>query len=560
MSSSHVELVETSFWRVVAIHAHGVQIQAYRLFYVLKVHVLAKTAPLIPGSQSRMPTPTKGAIWIAAVVLLASTLGLLQHSNFTNSINQTLQHLDFTNPVNQTRLDDYHRVGADWYVKSPTLEGYDVSTLGKSCAYDAYDEYSTTWKCRECFLNKNNSAPRCCPLKRRGHCNPFPRESWKLRAFSEYDPKSSLDMEMRTLRNVQNGNRYYEKQPLCMPLSSCFNLSRCDASILTIYNNETTTTENSKLIEYAVKNSPLLKQVDRFEDACLSVVFPTTYISARAMREAQHWNMGMNNLLWRLSDFQFNTWNGDYAFNTFHVERAAVASSGLNRPQVRPGYDQVLPLYRIWARPMPPQAVDIHRPRKWLLSFRGGIQDVMTPYYQHRWLAAEYWENAMDVLVDVSCRRHGKPNYKNYSLPGTIYPAMMINSTFGFAPGGSGVGSYRFGEYLSTATIPVVVDDFVAPLYPEIDWSGCIVRVSESRIIDLPRILRGYTAQDIASRQKRCWQIHEIVYGEHQTSKGWVHDYRVTFTKALEIWSARVASEIYKARQIDSLMHDQVVL
>ena len=263
----------------------------------------------------------------------------------------------------------------------------------------------------------------------------------------------------------------------------------------------------------------------------------------------------MNNLLWSMSYFQFKTWTSDSAFHSFHVERAAIVSNALNRPILRPGYDLVMPLKRKWARAIAPHQFDIHRPRKWLLSFRGAIMDSRTPYYQHRWLAAEYWEDAPDVLLDVSCRRGSSPNYKNYALPGSIYDDMMMNSTFGFAPGGSGVGSYRFGEYLSTATIPVVVDDFVAPFYPEIDWSGCIVYVSESRIVDLPRILRGYSAQDISDRQKRCWQIHETVYGEHQTKQGgWVNDFRVTFTKAMEIWSFRVASEVDKARHIDSLM------
>ena len=182
---------------------------------------------------------------------------LLQHLGFATPVSQTRleQHLvalrstfalgpAFSlNPVNQTtQLDDYQRVGSTWYVKSLTLEGYDGSTLGKSCDYD---EYNKTWKCRECSPDKNNSTARCHPLKRRGYCNPFRRESWKLRAFSEYDPKSSLDMEMRTLRNVQNGNRYHEKQPLCMPLSLFFNLSQCNSSILTIYTNEITMPEKS---------------------------------------------------------------------------------------------------------------------------------------------------------------------------------------------------------------------------------------------------------------------------------------------------------------------------
>ena len=37
-------------------------------------------------------------------------------------------------------------------------------------------------------------------------------------------------------------------------------------------------------------------------------------------------------------------------------------------------------------------------------SFRGMVKDRPQPYYQHRWLAAEYWDTSQgDVLVDVQC-------------------------------------------------------------------------------------------------------------------------------------------------------------
>jgi hypothetical protein len=118
----------------------------------------------------------------------------------------------------------------------------------------------------------------------------------------------------------------------------------------------------------------------------------------------------------------------------------------------------------------------------------------------------------------------------------------MWESTFGFAPGGSGVGSYRFGEILSTGGIPVVTHDLVLPLAPEMDWSDCVVRVSEARIVDLPRRLRSMPAEEVRNRQRRCWHLFQSVLGDKRLEEGkWTSDERVTFARSMEIWSVRVS-------------------
>jgi hypothetical protein len=121
---------------------------------------------------------------------------------------------------------------------------------------------------------------------------------------------------------------------------------------------------------------------------------------------------------------------------------------------------------------------------------------------------------------------------KNYDEE---YSDMMWNSTFGFAPGGSGAGSFRFGEILSTGGIPVlVVDDhqqssssssWVPPLYPEeaigtaggnssSTWKQCIVFVEERYLIDLPRILRRMSATEIRQRREHCWRLFQNIIGD----------------------------------------------
>lgn len=435
----------------------------------------------------------------------------------------------------------------------------DLNRYGKSCVF-----VQQAWKCQECGLpnnNNNNSTaanavaatPVCQPLQRvRTNCDKSMviRQPWDdpPRVSSSFDPTQADDeVEMRTLREL-GAVSLYLKQPLCT-LGKCFDLSKCDPQVLTIYANKTesSSSSGSDLIDYAVNHSSVnLTRVSHPDQACLSVTFPDTYATAEELYSADHWSssnrQGRNNLLWDMGNFRLSPWTGDHAFQQFHCEYAAVASQSLTGPIARVGYDQVLPLVRKWGRRTAPSQVKIHRPRRWLVSFRGDIQHKGIPYYHHRWLASEYWESSDDVFVDVQCRKHHEI-YKEYEHPSTIYEEIMWNSTFGFCPGGAGVSSYRLGEYLSTGTIPVVVGDIVAPFAPEIDWSGCWIKVPEARVVDVPRILGEISSQEIRRRQKRCWHLHEMIWGERQLldNKRWVDEPGVTFTRGMEIWGIRIA-------------------
>jgi hypothetical protein len=185
------------------------------------------------------------------------------------------------------------------------------------------------------------------------------------------------------------------------------------------------------------------------------------------------------------------------------------------------------------------------------------------PYYQHRWLAAEYWEDSVnDVIVDVQCKHlkllsAGKSIVKPYQLiAAASFDDMIWNSTFGFSPGGSSVQSYRFGEILSTGGIPVVTQDFVPPLHPEVDWSGCIVRVSEARIVDLPRLLREYSKTEIEGRQRACWHLLQNVIGDRQDGNVWREDGRVTFSKAMQVWAIRISNALARRERILALQQE----
>ena len=104
------------------------------------------------------------------------------------------------------------------------------------------------------------------------------------------------------------------------------------------------------------------------------------------------------------------------------------------------------------------------------------------PVPQHRWLAAEFVRGP-DIAVDVRCVGVGgrQREYEQPRGPAGGYTALLLNSTFVFAPGGGGPHSYRFAEVLAAGAVPVTTADLLLPFEPEVSWDECVVRVAEAR-------------------------------------------------------------------------------
>jgi Exostosin family len=485
--------------------------------------------------------------------------------------------------------------------------------VGKSCRYDRRRRWICR-SCPDAYNSSTvpSSTSRlhqqsCHTLRPRGKCPAFRRFDWSTatRSVSHYDPQNDIELDYRTLSFA--GRFFYHMQPQCTLTNSiCFNLDRCQQQRpdintsfdgydttgrrppLAVYvnmtrpRNSTTPWIAMDVMDFAIQQS-IIRVVSDYRDACLILAFADTYETITDLHTSESWNNvptsqndpldrgslgsgGRNHLIYNMSRFRFHQakrLSSDAPLTLYHVGLAAVASDAWTSSLFRPGFDQALPLPRHWHRKENHAAhlatssradsvatLDIHRPRKWLLTFRGNIRDGPQPYYQHRWLAAEYWNadnKEDDIFVDVRCEHSvlfGSilHTIKDYEYPGSIYDELMWESTFGFAPGGSGVGSYRFGEILSTGGIPVVTHDLVLPLAPEMDWSDCVVRVSEARIIDLPRRLRSMPAAEVRNRQRRCWHLFQSVLGDKRLEEGkWTSDERVTFARSMEIWSVRVS-------------------
>ena len=460
--------------------------------------------------------------------------------------------------------------------ETPT-ETFDDLCYGKSCTWTG-----KRWLCVDCGgtttrrqtklnntstteeeekNNDNDNGVVCKPLKRRKRCR------WYKRRFPDDPPRASSHFHPRAHDNLPSSSFLtdvhaypgltYERADCTLDYPSCFNLSRCDNHNDNSNNNNNnhsaplsvfvytfggTGGEASELIDHAAAKYPeLVQRVMNPDDACLLMVSHNALTKFEDLSSASSWRGGQNHFLWHSNLFPDD--RGDNPLSAEHnFEFAALASLALTDAHIRLGYDFVLHLPQRWGRPMSYSHLDLHRPRRLLLSFKGGMmgRTMLRQYYSHRWLAAEYWERSDDVAVDVVCRN---AFHRDIPYETDAYEEWLLNSTFVFCPGGSGVSSYRFTEALSADAIPVVLSNLLPPLYPEVDWSQCIVRISEARIVDLPRILREMPTSEVQSRQRHCRRLLLTVLGQQTLENPAVittDSYNVPFRQILEIWLHRI--------------------
>lgn len=173
--------------------------------------------------------------------------------------------------------------------------------------------------------------------------------------------------------------------------------------------------------------------------------------------------------------------------------------------------------------------------------------------YQHRWLAAEYLYEESDVAIDVQCKHKtlwgDTVTFAPYDNPSqNNFDDLMVNSTFAFCPGGSHVTSFRFTEVLSAGSIPVLLPEIVTPFFPEVDWDDCVIRVSQARIVDLPRILRAITPESIRTRQVNCQRLYRNFLHPQERSNENRHVVSKNYgflTTALKVWQLRLGKQNY---------------
>ena len=100
------------------------------------------------------------------------------------------------------------------------------------------------------------------------------------------------------------------------------------------------------------------------------------------------------------------------------------------------------------------------------------------------------------------------------------YEQLMQSARFCFCPAGGGPYSFRFQEALYTC-VPVITadlllpyDDMTDPHGRGVSWDDCVVRVPESDLLHLPRILRNISSTEY-SRWGLCARTCISKYSMH---------------------------------------------
>jgi len=422
--------------------------------------------------------------------------------------------------------------------------------IGKRCIYNKHMHspwkylrvwFLSPWICQECSHENG-----CRPLKRQGRCRGFPRyldsgsKGEVPRVSTFWSPFSSQKSAMHLY--VHDGHKEYQQEyPICSAKLShpCFDLTKCSSEgPLKVYSHGGATDE---YLRYAANAKPNTIQIAaNASDACLLVLGMHSFSSPDDIWKDPHWNSGQNHFVFNNPTSCIFCSHKDRPFNDkLSFGTAAVTWNSMDDAYIREGYDIPLVPPPLWKPNEGSERMDIHRPRKYLLSFKGNIMLWEQRSWQHRWIASEYWFDEPDVHVDTKCKGYTNKavEYKNNSS--SDYGNLLLNSTFFFCPGGGGVHSHRFAETMLAGAIPVVTSDFLPPFHPEIDWSGCIIRVSEARVVDLPRIVRDIPMEEVKKRQRKCRAFADTFFPFDLSgmSKAW-------FTFSMEIWHLRVKNAL----------------
>lgn len=250
---------------------------------------------------------------------------------------------------------------------------------------------------------------------------------------------------------VHDGHEEYQQEyPICSATFAppCFDLTKCSKEgPLKVFSHGGAV---DVYLRYAANAKPDTIQIaTNASDACLLVLGIHSFSSPDDIWKDLHWNSGQNHFVFNDPNYWVFGSHGDRPFNDkLSFGMAAVTHTSMDDAYNREGYDIPLALPakkkpREWFKQM-----DIHRPRKYLLSFKGNILPWEQRSWQHRWIASEYWFDEPDVHVDTKCKdsKDEVAEYGNNSP--SDYGNLLLNSTFFFCPGGGGVHSFRFAESL----------------------------------------------------------------------------------------------------------------
>jgi hypothetical protein len=127
--------------------------------------------------------------------------------------------------------------------------------------------------------------------------------------------------------------------------------------------------------------------------------------------------------------------------------------------------------------------------------------------------------NLLNMKHPSGCVIKERPNWyfwdKTHDV-GNQYIETLQRSRFSLCPVGSGPSTIRFWESLVAGAIPILISDEIA--LPDYDWDGCIIRVPENQLSDIPNIVSSISTDHEEKLRVRCLQAADQFTGNNFVS------------------------------------------
>ena len=331
---------------------------------------------------------------------------------------------------------------------------------GRSCFYQETRRFpwfftwseENPWLCQECV------AGACKILRPKSRCPPVRRRKVDQvpRVRTEPSPMTEHKSYTLVLHHYYDAPTEYEI-PACTGTLSlpCFDLTRCGRfGPVKVYAYGTTVEAMLDKAIQEAKGVDAIQKTDNPANACLLVVGEGSFDRPQQLLEQKHWRGGQNHYIFNSSSLLETDRDG--LLNTkYNFGMAATSPMSMDDAYSREGYDTPLGLYPRWQRPGRYDELDLHRKRRLLLYFKVTSMSLGQQFWQHWWIASEYWESKKDVYVDGNCGHKGslrddnqkaeinpKRKYNQDDNP-MAYKKILMNSTFVFCPGGGTSGVHQ---------------------------------------------------------------------------------------------------------------------
>lgn len=150
-----------------------------------------------------------------------------------------------------------------------------------------------------------------------------------------------------------------------------------------------------------------------------------------------------------------------------------------------------------------------HKPtdnRRWLLNFVGQTTKSHWPEGMVRSPDKHIlWQRITERILEkglIGNAEQAKPHTKK-----NPYFDIPANSTFTLCPRGIGNWTFRLYEAIISGSIPVILSDSFIPPFPGLDWNSFSIRIPESQLCNVDKILLSKKSDEIKRYQENLQKV-----------------------------------------------------